>query len=115
MFSVRSNAGGVGDNRNALDLAALADQRIIGGSTSFSDSYAELVADVGVMTRRARVNQEVSGRILADSISQREDISGVNLDEEAANLLRFQQAYEASARVVAAAGEMIDSLFAALR
>ena len=114
-FSVRDNAGGIGDNRNALDLAALADQRIIGGTTSFSDSYAELVADVGIKTRQANLNAEVHGQLLSESVSQREAISGVNLDEEAANLIRFQQAYEASAQVIAAAGEMIDSLLQAIR
>lgn len=115
-FEVRDNAGGVGDNRGALALAGLARQRsLAGGTTSLSEGYAELVADVGVKTRRASINAEVQGRMLADARAQRESISGVNLDEEAANLLRFQQAYQASAQVIAVAGSMFDTLLAAVR
>jgi len=115
-FSVRDNAGGVGDNRNALALAGLADLRALGGGTaSLGESYAELVADVGVKTRRAQINAEVQGNLLGEATAQRDAISGVNLDEEAADLIRFQQAYQASAQVIAVAGSMFDSLFDALR
>ena len=115
-FSVRDNAGGVGDNRNALALAGLADLRMLGGGTaSLGESYAELVADVGVKTRRAQINAEVQGDLLGDATAQRDAISGVNLDEEAADLIRFQQAYQASAQVIAVAGSMFESLFDALR
>jgi len=116
VFSVRDNAGGVGDNRNALDLAGLANLRALGGGTaSLNDSYAALVADVGVNTRRAQINAEVQGHLLGEATAQRDAISGVNLDEEAADLIRFQQAYQASAQVIAVAGEMFESLFDALR
>jgi flagellar hook-associated protein 1 FlgK len=115
-FAVRDNAGGVGDNRNALALAGLASSRTLGGGTaSLGESYAELVADVGVKTRRAQINAEVQGQLLSEATAQRDAISGVNLDEEAADLIRFQQAYQASAQVIAAAGSMFDSLFDALR
>jgi flagellar hook-associated protein 1 FlgK len=115
-FSVRDNAGGVGDNRNALELARLADLRALGGGTaSLGESYAELVADVGVKTRRAEINADVQSGLLGEATAQRDAISGVNLDEEAADLIRFQQAYQASAQVIAAAGSMFESLFDALR
>jgi flagellar hook-associated protein 1 FlgK len=116
VFSVRDNVGGVGDNRNALDLAGLADLRSLnGGTASFGEAYAELVADVGVKTRRAEISAEVQGHLLGEARAQRDAISGVNLDEEAANLIRLQQAYQASAQVIAVAGSMFDSLFEALR
>jgi len=116
VFSVRDNSGGVGDNRNALELAGLADLRALGGGTaSLGESYAELVADVGVKTRRAQINGEVQGHLLGEATAQRDAISGVNLDEEAADLIRFQQAYQASAQVIAVAGSMFESLFEALR
>ncbi len=115
-FEVRDNAGGVGDNRGAQALAGLARERtLVGGTASFSEIYAELVADVGVKSRRASINADVQTRMLADARAQRENISGVNLDEEAANLLRFQQAYQASAQVIAVAGSLFDTLLTAVR
>lgn len=116
VFSVADNVGGIGDNRNALALAGIADQRAMGnGTTTLNETYAELVSDIGVKTRRAQLNADVQAGLLGESQAQRDSISGVNLDEEAANLIRFQQAYEASAQVIAAAGTMFDSLLAAVR
>jgi flagellar hook-associated protein 1 len=116
VIDVRDNAGGVGDNRGALALAGLADQRTVeGGTASFADSYAQLVAEVGVRTQRARANADTQARILADARAQRENVSGVNLDEEAANLLRYQQAYSAAAQVVATANTLFETLLSAMR
>jgi flagellar hook-associated protein 1 FlgK len=116
VFGVQDNVGGVGDNRNALDLAGLANLRAMtGGSASLGETYAELVAAVGVKTRSADMNAQVQGQLLSEATAQRDSISGVNLDEEAADLLRFQQAYQASAQVISVAGQMFESLFDALR
>lgn len=106
----------VGDNRNALALADLSSERVLAnGTTSISASYTELVANVGVRTRQAQLSAEAQGRMLEASRAQRESISGVNLDEEAANLLRYQQAYAAAAQVIATAGTMFDTLLMAVR
>ena len=108
--------GVAGDNRNALALAGLAQERVLnGGTTSISAAYGELVADVGVKTRQAKLSAEAQGRMLDASRAQRESTSGVNLDEEAANLLRYQQAYQAAAQVVAVAGTLFDTLLMAVR
>ncbi|HEX6999698.1 MAG TPA: flagellar hook-associated protein FlgK [Gammaproteobacteria bacterium] len=116
VFQVRDNAGAAGDNRGALALAAVASQRVLGNGTgTLGDAYADVVAGVGVAARRAQVSHEAEARMLADVQAQREAVSGVNLDEEAANLLRYQQAYQAAARVIATAGDMIDALLAAFR
>ena len=105
-----------GDNRNALALAGLASQGVLaGGNTSISASYSQLVADVGVKTRQAELSFQAQGRLLDESRAMRESISGVNLDEEAANLLRYQQAYAAAAQVIAVAGTMFDTLLMAVR
>jgi flagellar hook-associated protein 1 FlgK len=115
-FTVGDNTGGIGDNRNALKLAGIADSNLMnGGTTTLGETYAEMVADIGVKTRRAQINAQVQGQLLGEAQARRESVSGVNLDEEAANLIRFQQAYEASAQVIAAAGTMFDSLLAAVR
>ncbi|HRP34995.1 MAG TPA: flagellar hook-associated protein FlgK [Gammaproteobacteria bacterium] len=106
----------VGDNRNALALAGLASERVLAnGTTSIAASYNELVANVGVKTRQAQLSAEAQGRMLEASRAQRESISGVNLDEEASNLLRYQQAYAAAAQVIATAGTMFDTLLMAVR
>jgi flagellar hook-associated protein 1 FlgK len=105
-----------GDNRNALALAGLASDRVLAnGTTSISASFNELVADIGVKTRQAQLSAEAQGRMLDAARAQREAVSGVNLDEEAANLLRYQQAYAAAAQVIATAGTMFDTLLMAVR
>ena len=105
-----------GDNRNALALANLGTERVLAnGTTGISASYNELVASVGVKTRQAQLSAEAQGRMLDASRAQREAVSGVNLDEEAANLLRYQQAYAAAAQVIATAGTLFDTLLVAVR
>jgi flagellar hook-associated protein 1 FlgK len=116
VIRVGDNAGAVGDNRGALALAGLASERLLGGGTAtFSESYSQLVADVGVRTLRAEINADVQARLLGDAQGQRESISGVNLDEEAANLLRYQQAYQAAAQVITVANTLFETLLAAVR
>src|SRR5690606_20348254 len=116
VFTIRDNAGAAGDNRGALALAALETAHTMGGGTaSYGDAYAALVARIGVETRRAEINADVQARMLEEARAQRENVSGVNLDEEAANLLKAQQAYAAAAQVIATAGEMIDTLLQTMR
>ena len=115
-FSVTSNTGGTGDNRNALLLAGLQSQRLMdGGTSSFTDAYGQLVADVGTSTRQAQVNSEAQQRMLEQSVSARDSVSGVNLDEEAADLIRFQQAYQAAAQIIAVADQLFETLIGAVR
>ncbi len=115
VFQVRDNTGGVGDNRGALALGSLAGQRTLaGGTATLADGYSQVVADVGVKTQRAKLNAGVQTQLLQQAQAQRNSVSGVNLDEEAANMLRFQQAYQAAAQVVATAGKMFDTLLAAV-
>ena len=115
VFNVVSNAGGNGDNRNALamgraELAGTVD----GGRASFQDAYGRLVADVGVQTSRFAANRDAQEAMLTQLENEREAVSGVNLDEEAANLLRFQQAFQANARLIAVADELFESLLGAV-
>lgn len=115
-FSTEYNTGGIGDNRNALLLTATASNKVMAnGTASITDSYSSLVADVGSDTKQAELNSLAQKRVLDQAISTRESISGVNLDEEAANLIRFQQAYQAAAQVITVANVMFDSLLNAVR
>jgi flagellar hook-associated protein 1 FlgK len=74
-----------------------------------------LTADVGLQTRTAQVNRDAEAAVNTDDLNARDSVSGVNLDEEAAAMLRFQQAYQASAQIIAMAGQLFDSLIAAVR
>jgi len=100
------------DNRNARALQALGDARLVGGA-SVIDRYAELVGDVGTRTQSATSSAEMSRRLWEDAERARNELSGVNLDEEAARLLQYQQAYQAAAKVIQTANEMFRSLLQA--
>ncbi len=115
-FSTEYNTGGIGDNRNALSLAGLAtDKLMFAGSASVTDSYNRLVADVATDTRQAEINSLAHQQILDQATATRESISGVNLDEEAANLVKYQQAYQAAAQVISTANTLFDTLLNAVR
>lgn len=123
IFSVAFNANGVSDNRNALKLADLQSKATIGvdptasGTTgvSFSDGYGDLVQRVGTLTAQARLDGEATTAILKQATDNRDSLSGVNLDEEAANLIKFEQYYNASAQIIQVARSLFDTLISSLR
>ena len=115
-FSTQYNSGGVGDNRNALLLANLANNKIMAnGSASINDSYIAMVSNVGSDTKQAELSALAQKGVLESAAASRESVSGVNLDEEAANLVRFQQAYQAAAQVIAVANTLFDTILNAVR
>jgi flagellar hook-associated protein 1 FlgK len=115
-FSLNDNTGGVGDNRNARRLADLQNAKLMmGGTATISNTYGALVADVGTRTQQAGSNAAMQGHLLAQAEAAKAEVSGVNLDEEAADLMRFQQAYQAAAQVINVANSLFDSLLAAVR
>ena len=108
-YTIAPNTGGVGDNRNAAALAALQTTNILdGGKATFQGSYAETVSFVGNKTREVQVSGLASQALLEQTTSQQQAVSGVNLDEEAANLLRYQQAYQACGKVMQIASTLFD-------
>jgi len=115
-FTIRDNAGGVGDNRNARRLADLQTANLMmGGTASLADTYGSLIADVGTKTQQASSNAGMQQSLLAQAEAAKAEVSGVNLDEEAADLVRFQQAYQAAAQVINVANSLFDSLLSAVR
>lgn len=109
-------SNGNGDNSNAKALAALQKTpALIGGTASYQDAFGALVSTVGTNTRTNQTNSDAQKRLLDHSMEAREQLSGVNLDEEAANLVQFQQAYQASAQLVAEVKSMFDALMGAVR
>lgn len=110
-FTVADNGAGRGDNRNATALSeVLRGPLLESGTVSLTDAATRLVSGVGNITQQAERNFDVQQLAFQESIRQRQGISGVNLDEEAANLLRYQQAYQASAQVIRAANEVFRML-----
>jgi flagellar hook-associated protein 1 FlgK len=115
-FALVDNAGGIGDNRNALLLAGLQTTRVLsGGTATFQDTYGQVVADVGRRTQAAELNGAAQKGLLAQTIAAKESVSGVSLDEEAANLIRFQQAYQAASQVVLTSRTIFDTLIGVFR
>jgi flagellar hook-associated protein 1 FlgK len=115
-FVIENNTGGASDNRNALALAALRDRPVlVGGTTSIEASYGQLVTDVGVQTHAADISRNAQQTLLNRVTEEREAVSGVNLDEEAANMLRYQQAYQAAAQMIAVADSLFQELISAVR
>lgn len=119
-FTVSFNSQGVGDGRNAQALVDLQDKQVLGvtrssSGYSLSDAYGNMVESVGTATAVARQEVEVTGAVLTQATDSRNSLSGVDLDEEAANLIKFEQYYNASAQVIQVARSMFDTLLAAFR
>ncbi|MCG8428524.1 MAG: flagellar hook-associated protein FlgK, partial [Chromatiales bacterium] len=121
-FVIENNTSGVGDNRNALAMAELQTQNTMlgqtGGTTetaTFQEVYGQMVSGIGSKTHKAEVSSESVNGLLERNVNALQSVSGVNLDEEAANLIKFQQAYQAAAQVISVASTLFDSLIAATR
>ena len=109
-FAIAPNTNGVGDNRNAKLLAALASANIVGGTTTLSGALGQLVGYVGSVTHETGIEFEAQAAMLAQTERAMQSVSGVNLDEEAANLQRFQQAYQAAGQVMRIADSLFDTI-----
>lgn len=110
-FSVAPNINGVGDNRNARALGSLQTKNILdGGTATYQSAFAELVSFVGNKTREVQVNGEAGAALLKQATNAQQSVSGVNLDEEASNLLKYQQAYQAAGKVMQMASTLFDTL-----
>ena len=111
-IDVQRNPAPGSDNRNALALGRIASLGLVQGGT-LNEGYAGLIADAGARVMTARSLADVSGRMQLEAQARKENVSGVNLDEEAANLLRHQQSYQACAKVIQASQSLFDALLAA--
>jgi flagellar hook-associated protein 1 len=109
-FTIAPNTG-LGDTRNASLMGDLQSTNVLdGGKATFQSAYATLVSTVGNKTREVQANAEAAAAQLSQAQSAANNVSGVNLDEEAANLLKYQQAYQASGKVM----QIADTIFNAL-
>ena len=110
-FSLDGNTDGTGNNENMLRLTALESAKLVGGKT-IGTTYIDQVNDMGNISRQATIAQQALTVVHDQAVTSRDQVSGVSLDEEAANLIRFQQAYQASAKVMQVAGTLFDAVLA---
>lgn len=116
VVNIERNTEGTGDNRNLHALTELRTKNsLLGKSTSLQDIFALSVSDVGIRTRQSQLSLETQEVLTGQAENAYKAKSAVNLDEEAANLLRYQQAYSAAAKVITVADEMFDILLSTLR
>jgi flagellar hook-associated protein 1 FlgK len=110
-FRVEPNVGGTADNRNAMALAQLQTANTLaGGTSSFQGAYGQLTGFVGNTTREMSIAAKAQEAIAERAVEAQQSVSGVNLDEEAANLMRYQQAYQASAKTIEVAIVLFDTI-----
>jgi flagellar hook-associated protein 1 len=124
-FTIEYNTGGFNDNRNGLKIAQLqtgdTTRRYAvasagaDNSVSFNEVYGTMVSFVGDKTSQARNNQAAAEALYSQTLQLKESLSGVSLDEEAANLVRFQQSYAAAAKIIATSQTIFDTLLQAVR
>jgi flagellar hook-associated protein 1 FlgK len=114
-FSVNDNANGVGDNSNALQLANIVNQNVLnGGAESLAGQASAYVGTVGLQTNQAQSGTTAQQAVLNSAQSAQQSVQGVNLDEEAAKLVQYQQAYQAAAQVIASSGTLFNSIIDAI-
>ena len=115
-IAAAGTTGAPGDNTVALSLADLEKKSVLlGGKATFNDAYGQLVTKVGSLTHAAKISSSAQEVLLNQAKQSRENLAGVNLDEEAANLIKFQQSYQAAAQVISIASSLFDTLIGAVR
>jgi len=108
-FSTDGNADGTGNNENMLQLANLESKAVI-GSKSLGDAYIDHVNDIGNIARQATIAQSALEVVNEQAIKARDQVSGVSLDQEAADLIRYQQAYQAAAKILQVGSQLFDTI-----
>ncbi|MDR3055014.1 MAG: flagellar hook-associated protein FlgK [Zoogloeaceae bacterium] len=114
-FTLEANEGGTADSRNMVKIGALQTALTTNGDgtkgvATFQVAYAQLVSDIGTKTKTVLSNGTAQDTVLQQALESRSTVAGVNLDEEAANLLKYQQAYQAAARVMNTVSTLFDTL-----
>src|SRR5690554_707301 len=124
VFSISYNTNAINDNSNGLEIAGLQREQLIRrnpesvsqtNTMTLNEAYGRTVAEVGTKVSQARTADQVSSAILEQSQKFYDSVSDVSLDEEAANLIQYEQAYNAAARVISVAQQIFDTLLNAAR
>ncbi len=110
-FLINGNHDGIGDNSNILRLASLeASRELITGGFTIAERWHGHINEIGNLGNQARIAQEALTIVHEQAVEARDRVSGVSLDEEAADLIRFQQAYQASARIIQTANNLFEAV-----
>ena len=110
-FRVDGNRDGIGNNEAMLKLIDLENKKVIsGGSLTMTEAYIERVNLVGNVARQAAISKQALTVVYEQAQEARDGVSGVSLDEEASELVRFQQAYQANAKVMQVASQLFDAI-----
>ena len=111
-FLIDGNQDGIGNNQNILEMVALESKVVIGGSNgaTLSQAYEEQLSKVGNIADQAKVAQAALEVVNQQAIENKDKVSGVSLDSEAADLIRFQQAYQACAKAMQVSSQLFDSI-----
>lgn len=113
-FTLQPNIGGLGDNSNIVALAAVQNVRLDGGETPVQ-TYITIVNGIGNVNSLSKMSAEALEVVYNDAVALGDAASGVSLDDEAANLIRYQQSYQAAAQIIKVSGELFDSILSASR
>jgi flagellar hook-associated protein 1 FlgK len=121
-FTLGYNTNGLNDNRNAIEMATMQQKDFVrlsnggqGNKSTFNEAYASLVGQVGSASAGSKIDLEAAKVMQIQSSDWFESTSGVSLDEEAANLIQFQQSYAAAARILTTAQQMFDTILQVAR
>lgn len=110
-FTVGPNTGAMTDNRNGLLLAGLQNQNTVaGGTTTYAGAFGQLTAQIGASTTQSKSSAAAQNSLLTQAQKDQQSVSGVNLDEEATNLIRYQQMYQANSKVIQTAAQLFDAI-----
>ena len=109
-FTVGLNGAGLGDNRNMLLVSRLQDKAAFADGRSMGEGYLDLVRKAGNTSALAKISQDALQAVHDQAVVEKDKLSGVSLDQEAADLIRFQQAYQASAQIIQTSTKMFDSI-----
>ena len=115
VFTVKANNNASSDGNNALLMAGLQTQNtLLGGSVTYAGAFAQLVSQVGSQTNQLQITSQAQTNMVNQTTQTQQSISGVNLDEEAANLIKYQQAYQAAGKAIQTANTLFSTLLTML-
>jgi flagellar hook-associated protein FlgK len=109
VFTLDGNKDGLGNNDNLLSISELETKAVVGSKT-LTNSYIDQVNEMGNIARQAAISQTALRVVNEQALKSRDEISGVSLDKEAADLIRYQQAYQASAKVLQIASQLFEAV-----
>ena len=112
---IEPNVTGMGNNSNGLAMADLQQELLIGGTQSLNDAYGTLVTRIGTQTNSAQTRADALESLRNDALDRQQAVQSVSLDEEAIDLTKYQQAYQAAAQIISSADEMFQTILGAVR